>query len=88
MLYLIYDHSDSRQTFELLEPIGPDLMSYAWFNSKTLDDHYNRSEGTINNTTLEYVMHDSCWQVIATFNSMPTATDLHSFLESSPELFI
>lgn len=88
MLYLIYDPSDLTLTFELLEPIGPDLETYAWFNMKTLDDHYNRSEGTLDDTTLDFILQDTCWQVITTFDTMPTTTDLRAFIESSPELFI
>ena len=88
MLYLIYDPSDSTLTFELLEPIGLDLKSYSWFNLKTLNKKYNCDDGNLVNTTLDLVLQGTCCQVITTFDTMPTATDLRTFIESSPELFL
>ena len=88
MLYLIYDPHDSNLSFELLEPSGPDVRCYSWFNLRTLDHDFNMDEGELQDVNLNYAMQDTDWQVIATFDTMPTASDLRLFLESSPELFI
>lgn len=88
MLYLIHDPHDSSLSFEFLEPSGSDVRCYSWFNLRTLDHDFDRDVGELQDVDLSHAMRDTDWQVIATFDSMPTATDLHSFLESSPELFI
>lgn len=88
MFYLIYDPYDSHLSFEFLEPSGPDVRCYHWFNLRSLDHDFNIDEGKLQNVDLNYVMHDTSWQVIATFDIMPTSNELRAFLETLPELFI
>ena len=88
MLYLLYDPSDPKNQFVFMEPVVPDLRHYRWFNLSDLDNCYNRYEGSFDNITLDFLKSDTGWQVIATFEAFPTAAELRSFLESSPELFL
>ena len=88
MLYLLYDPSDHKNQFVFMEPVVSDLVHYRWFNLSDLDKYYDHCEGSFDNITLDYLKSDTGWQVIATFEAFPTATELRSFLESNPELFI
>ena len=88
MFYLIYDHKDPKQTFEFLQPIGSDIKTYKWFNLKTLDEDYDYDGDNLDNMDLAGTISGTSWQVIATFEVLPTADELRTFIESSPELFL
>lgn len=88
MYHLIYDPTDFNHMFMLLDDdtSSPYLVAYHWFSHTTISKAFiEPCRLTIGVT--EY-LDSTPWEILTTFPTQPTTTELTTFIYSKPELLI
>lgn len=90
--YLLYDHNDSIQPYQIVEAYPDHIRPYVWF--KLGKDPFDASdtEPISESTITEWLAVDTSWQIACTFQGLPTRADVELAITNlpftNPELFI
>lgn len=86
MYHLIYDYTDITEPFMLIETSESCLTAHHWFSYVTLNLAFDQPYNII--TSLDEYLNDTPWEILTTFPTRPSMTELTTFIQSKPELLI